>query len=37
MKTCADCVFACVSADKETCEHFKDATLFVKEENKEEN
>lgn len=38
MKTCMDCIFNCVAADKEVCERFKDASLFGKEvkNNKEE-
>ena len=32
MKTCMDCIFNCVAADKETCERFKDASLFGKED-----
>ena len=31
MKTCMDCIFNCVAADKEPCERFKDAILFGKE------
>lgn len=32
MKTCMDCVFACVAADNQPCERFKDASLFGKED-----
>lgn len=32
MKTCMNCIFACVAADNEPCERFKDASLFGKED-----
>ena len=28
MKTCKDCTFTCKAADNETCERFKDSSLF---------
>jgi hypothetical protein len=36
MKTCKDCIFSCTAGDNETCERFKDASLFREEDMKKE-